>query len=172
MKKTILIALTALAAIALLVPAGSAMAQASDTATANATATIVSPIAIQSDFDLAFSDIVAGAAAGTVVVSTGGTRTVGAGLAGLNPGNARAAQFTITGAPSRQFGIVLPTSTTINRVGGGSMTVDAFTSSLGLTATIGGTGSSVLKVGATLNVGANQTAGDYTGTFDVTVTYN
>jgi hypothetical protein len=172
MKKTTLIALTALAAIALLVPAGSAMAQNTDTATATATATIVSPISIERVSNLAFSDIVVGASAGTVVVSPGGTRTVGTGLVGLNEGNVSAASFTVGGTPNRAFAIGLPGSITLSGSGGGSMTVDTFVSSLGTANNLGTTGSVTLNVGATLNVSASQTAGDYTGNFDVTVTYN
>jgi len=52
------------------------------------------------------------------------------------------------------------------------MLVDNFISSLGATSTLDATGASALKVGASLNVAANQPVGLYTGSFDVTVAYN
>ncbi|MBN2682921.1 MAG: DUF4402 domain-containing protein, partial [Bacteroidales bacterium] len=42
----------------------------------------------------------------------------------------------------------------------------------GSSSTLDGAGESNLKVGATLNVEANQNPGLYTGSFDVTVAYN
>ena len=53
------------------------------------------------------------------------------------------------------------------------MTVDNFVSSPDDTnpVTLGGA-ATVLRVGATLNVAANQVSGTYTGTFDVSVNYN
>jgi hypothetical protein len=54
------------------------------------------------------------------------------------------------------------------------MTIPAasWSSDLGVSSTILNTGSKVLNLGATLNVGAGQTAGTYSGSFDVTVAYN
>jgi hypothetical protein len=52
------------------------------------------------------------------------------------------------------------------------MTMTNFTSSLGaVKGTLDGGGLSSFLVGATLNVGASQTAGSYTGSFSVTVSY-
>ncbi len=46
-----------------------------------------------------------------------------------------------------------------------------FTDDAGAIPTLVG-GSDTFNVGATLNVGATQAAGTYSGTFDVTVNYN
>jgi hypothetical protein len=52
------------------------------------------------------------------------------------------------------------------------MTMTNFTSNLGAAkGTIGGGGTSSFLVGATLNVGASQTPGSYSGSFSVTVSY-
>ncbi len=51
------------------------------------------------------------------------------------------------------------------------MTVDTFNDDAGATPTLVG-GSDTFNVGATLNVGAAQVAGTYSGTFAVTVNYN
>ncbi len=74
-------------------------------------------------------------------------------------------------AGPKRFDLVLPSgSITLNGSSGGTMTVDTFISSPS------GTGISAsastptpFTVGATLHVGGNQTGGDYSGTFSVTV---
>jgi len=67
----------------------------------------------------------------------------------------------------------LPPAATTVTSGSDNMTVDAFTSNPDGTGTLTG-GTQTLKVGATLNVGANQAAGTYTSAtpFTVTVNYN
>ena len=52
------------------------------------------------------------------------------------------------------------------------MSVDTFNHDAGATPSLSGGGSDTFNVGATLNVGATQAAGTYSGTFDVTVNYN
>jgi hypothetical protein len=64
----------------------------------------------------------------------------------------------------------LPNSITLT-TGTDNMEVDNFVSSLGATSTLDISGQAALKVGATLNVDANQPPGLYVGTFDVTVAY-
>jgi spore coat protein U-like protein len=171
MKKTTLIALTALAAIALLVPAGSAMAQSSASASATATATIITPIVLESSANLQFGNVVASTAAGTIVVAADATRTWTGGATGISGLPVSAAAFTVGGGANRTFTITLPASTTIS-AGTNNMTVDTFTSSLGASSTLDGSGAAALTVGGTLNVNASQPAGEYTGTFSVTVAYN
>ncbi|MHB1047194.1 MAG: DUF4402 domain-containing protein [Thermoanaerobaculia bacterium] len=171
MKKTTLIALTALAAIAMLVPAGSAMAQSSASASATATATIITPITLTNTTALQFGNVVASTTAGTIVVSAAGARSWTGGATGISGLTVSAAAFTVGGGADRTFTISLPASTTITS-GTNNMTVDTFTSSLGASSTLDGTGAAALAVGGTLNVGASQAAGSYTGTFSVTVAYN
>jgi hypothetical protein len=52
------------------------------------------------------------------------------------------------------------------------MVVSRFTSSPEESGFLNEAGQQELKVGATLNLSANQSDGDYRGTFAVTVTYN
>jgi hypothetical protein len=52
------------------------------------------------------------------------------------------------------------------------MQVNDFVSNLGDNSVLSNEGTANLKVGATLNVEANQTPGLYEGKFDVTVAYN
>ncbi|MBP7675339.1 MAG: DUF4402 domain-containing protein [Thermoanaerobaculia bacterium] len=174
MKKTTLIALTALAAIAMLVPAGSAMAQSSTSANANATATIVTPITLTRTADLRFGEVVASTADGTVVITSGGAKSATGGVTALSGLPHGAAAFTVGGGANRTFSITIPTTdVTITKIASTeTMTVNAFTSSLGSSGTLSSGGAATLNVGGTLNVGASQTTGNYSGEFSVTVAYN
>ncbi|MBN2681094.1 MAG: DUF4402 domain-containing protein, partial [Bacteroidales bacterium] len=82
-----------------------------------------------------------------------------------------AASFDIIGYPDATFTIDIPETIQILS-GTDEMTVDNFVSDLGSSSALDGDGMANLKVGATLNVEANQAPGLYTGSFDVTVAYN
>ena len=149
---------------------------ASASASASANATIITPIAITHEGkpDLNFGNVVAGTGAGTVTVrpTTGDRSSTGdVILPTATPGTVNAAEFTVTGLADATYAITLPTSIDISETGGTTMTVDNFTSNPSRTGTLAG-GTQTLSVGARLNVGAGQVAGDYTGEFSVTVAYN
>ena len=149
--------------------ASGAHAQATATASTGASVTIADPIAISKTADLAFGTVVASAAAGTVTVGTTNNRTVGGGVSALG-GTVTSAAYTVTGYGTSSYSIALPTSVSLTGPGT-AMTANTFVSSVGGSASLtAGTGS--FAVGATLAVGANQAAGAYSGTFDVTVAYN
>jgi hypothetical protein len=154
----------------------SAFAQAGPaSATANATADIVSNLTIANVTGLQFGKIVSGATAGTVTVSPTGTRTSSGGVSPVNGATPApsAASFTVTGEAGASYAITLPTSAiTLGNGAGGTMTVDGFTSNPDGTGTLAADGHQVLDVGATLHVGASQAAGTYSGTFSVAVAYN
>ncbi len=76
----------------------------------------------------------------------------------------------MTGAVGQTYSITLPSSATLTS-GGNTMTVDTYTDDAGATPTLPG-GSDTFNVGATLNVGADQAKGSYSGTFLVTVNYD
>jgi Domain of unknown function (DUF4402) len=150
----------------------SAFAQSNTASTsANATARIVTPIAIAKTSDMHFGDVVAGGSAGTVVLTPAGVRSAAGGTTLGNAGGTAAAAFNVTGQGSATYAITLPASTTVTS-GANTMTVNAFASSPSGTGALSAGGSQALTVGATLNVGASQATGTYTGTFNVTVTYN
>jgi hypothetical protein len=150
-----------------------ANAQVSATASSPATARIVTPIAITNDVPLHFGNVEASANIGTVVMSpsesNARTRTGGATLPAI-AGSPTAAKFTVTGEDALTYAITLPASTTLSS-GGNNMTVNTFTSTPSATGLLT-EGTQVVYVGATLNVGASQAAGSYSGTFNVTVAYN
>lgn len=149
-----------------------AFAQTSATATANATARVLTPITITKLTDLNFGSLVAGPAAGTVVVDPASARTATGGVSLVNSAFT-AAQFNVTGEPSTAYTITLPNAIAITHTVNNalSMTVNTFTSNPSGTGTLSAAGAQQLNVGATLNVAANQGSGLYTGTFNVTVAY-
>jgi hypothetical protein len=159
---------------------GQAMAQNEDSARASASATILTPISIAKNEDMLFGNVVTSSEAGTVVLATDGQRegSPNTTLTGTNgTGTVRAAKFTVTGDSDTMFSYEMPETITLN-AGTNSMTVDTIKINAG-TAETGNSGTSRLEsgeqtllIGGTLNVGANQVAGEYSGTFDVTVAYN
>ena len=162
--------LSTILAGALLVVGSTTFAQS--TASADASAKIVEPLQITKTADLKFGNIAAGPSAGQVDMSISDVRTATGGVTLITAGNvSNAAAFDIIGYADASFTISLPSSILIAS-GANDMLVDNFVSSLGATSTLDAAGAAALKVGATLNVDANQPVGLYTGSFDVTVAYN
>lgn len=151
-----------------------AHAQAVST-TATATATIITPIAMEKVNDMDFGNIVGSTAGGTVILSTEGIRTGTALTTAATPGSVAAATFTVTGQTDYAFTFTVPTAALELSTGGATenetMNVNAFTSNS--TSVLTG-GTQTVKVGATLTLKANQTAGVYISAepFTVSVNYN
>jgi hypothetical protein len=122
--------------------------------------------------DLAFGAIIRGGSAGTVTISTTGTRSSTGGVFLLPSGYAAYMQASFTvwvRRKNRTVQITLPSSVIISS-GSNSMTVNTFTSSPSGTFTSPTANYiTTINVGARLNVGANQARGTYSGTFNVTV---
>jgi hypothetical protein len=125
-----------------------------------------------------FGNIAVNNTAGTVVLPAAAgvpVRTVTGGCTlPATAGTVSAASFTVTGTTGYTYSITLPASASLTGPGP-AMTADTFVSSP--TVAAGGVltgGTQTLYVGATLNVGASQTAGTYTtpAPFTVTVNYN
>ena len=147
-----------------------AFGQSSATASANATATVYTAIALAKTHDLAFGNVFSTTAGGTVTVSSAGVESsspTGLFAAANTP---TAASFTVGGANNAVFAITLPSSASLTS-GSNTMTVNTFTSSLGASSTLSAGGTATLDVGANLVLGASQAAGSYTGSFSVTVAY-
>lgn len=139
-------------------------AQAAST-TGNATATVISAIAINNVSDLAFGEATRGDVA--KIVAAGSSE------------NSENGSFNVTGEANKAFTITLP-STAIQITTGTNTTidhriaVDTFTSNpaAGANGSLNGLGAQSLFVGATrAAISANQVFGAYTGTYSVTVVY-
>jgi len=141
---------------------------ATDTGTANAR--IITPITVTEATQMNFGDIQPDAAASTVALSTAGVATpTGATVVTGSPSQG---VFTVGGTTGAAYSITLPATATLTGTGP-AMTVNGFNHDAGATPTIGAGNTSTLNIGATLSVAGSgtQTAGDYSGTYDVTVDY-
>jgi spore coat protein U-like protein len=165
----------------------SAPAQA-QTATATAEATVVEPLSLIKTQDLDFGLVAASSAAGTVTIDPDTGVCTGAGGV-VSAGNCSYAEFAGMGVRRLTFRAQIPASVTITGPGGATMTVTNLTMGLAPDVTfIGGNGNGLgngrrryqinsatgiftFRLGGQLNVGANQTPGTYSGTFDVIVQY-
>jgi Mat/Ecp fimbriae major subunit len=158
---------------------GQAMAAGANEATATASAKIVQPITVNRIVgELNFGNVIPGATAGTVVWSpyelsaTGGVKL---------PGTAKNAErplFQVGGEVGLTYTLTFPSSITIESGSGEQMTVDNFNPYF--FATDAATPHPIhndpyenyFVVLATLNVGANQAVGTYTGSFAVSANYD
>ena len=140
---------------------------------AAAKAITIKPLSIVKLGDLDFGSLIAGTAAGTVVIdpdtdarsTTGGTTAFG--------GTPKAAQFITYGTRNSILQVYRGPLPVLSRAGGGAtMNVTELTLNGATTRTINAAGIIDLRVGATLAVGANQRDGIYSGTFDIIVVYS
>lgn len=138
------------------------------TITANASATILTPITVTLNSSMDFGNVAGSATSGTVVLATNSSRTFTGGVTLLAGGTPSAASFQVSGVAAQNFTFSLPATITLTS-GVNTMTVNTFVNNA--PAAITG-GSVAVLVGATLNVNANQAAGAYTNTTDLTATVN
>lgn len=143
------------------------------TVTATGNANVLTPLAFTTVTDMEFGDV-AGQATGTatVVLGTDGIAIPGTGATVFTTGATDAAgSFTVSGSGSLAYNITLPLDNVVTLTGGGApMAVNGFVDSAGGSSALV-TGSDTFTVGATLTINGSQTAGAYTGSYDVTVNY-
>jgi hypothetical protein len=155
--------------LSLVAPAASAAA-VSKVATGNVA--LLSPLTVLKRTDLDFGTLVVTGAGTAVVDPVSGTRTATGGVVPAGTA-AHPATFTATGNRNSVVNIRLPKGAiTVTRVGGTqTMTVSNWTLDGNTNRKVPTTQTIDFAIGATLNVGANQTPGVYSGTFSVTVQY-
>jgi Mat/Ecp fimbriae major subunit len=156
--------------IALLGAAAAAMVSTganAATQTATAEVDILAAVDLQQNAALDFGVVASSAAAGTVLLPTGSnTRTCSAAVTCV--GTAQRGQFTVSNATSGYVvAITVPASTSLT--GPGTAMNVALTPSLTSFTSTGA--AQVFYVGGTLTVGANQVAGTYSGTYNVSADY-
>jgi len=171
MKKTLII----FAAIIMLAGFSVKLMAQGSTKSNNANAEIKTAITLTAVNPLEFGKLAVTGLAGTVLLSPAGSPTA-TNVQLLSGTTRKAASYTSTGEASATYAITIPIAPiTITHAPGGAgntMTVDTWVCSNGATSAFDGTGADAFTVGATLNVGATQNAGQYTGTFNVTIDYN
>lgn len=158
---------------------GKAVAQTSATATANASATVITPITLTKTLDMNFGVLASSPIPGTLVLSPAGVRTPTGGVSTLpTVGTVTPAVFQVDGQSGFTYAITLPivpVQLDNTTTPGALMLATNFTSSPDvITGGILTGGTQALNIGATLLVGPNQASGLYTSTipFPVTVNYN
>jgi len=140
---------------------------ANNSASANASVNIVSPLTLVNDSGLDFGTVVGPFNGETVRVSNTGSRTCG----GLTcSGTPAAANFTVSKGTANQALKVTVASTVTLNSGSNSLTVDLSTDLPGaLTTDVNG--GAKFGVGGSLVIPANTPDGAYSGQFDVQVDY-
>lgn len=151
-----------------------------DTEAADSEAVIIRPLSFISFEDLNFGQIVASNRAGVVTIAPNGTRTATNGILLLGSQH-QSSSFTGRGSFNQVVTIALAANTTQITGPGAPMRVRTFT--IGTTPTIvlttapqrfrigSANGIFIFNVGATLEVGANQAPGIYSGQWDITLEY-
>jgi len=163
--KKLLISAGALAATALSTPA---FAVATNTATANATVNIVSPLTLTNNTGLDFGTVVGPFNGETVRVASDGTRTCG-GLT-CSGTTVSAANFTVSGGTASQnLALTVDPSVTLTS-GSNSLSVD-LTTDLPTGLATDTNGGATFGVGGSLVIPAGTSDGVYSGTFNVQVDY-
>lgn len=172
MTKKLVLSTAALVAVGF---SHTAFAQASATATASGSTTIIRPVTISKTADLQFGRIVKPATgAGTVTMTDAADAvSAGSGAVALTSTTSRA-KYTINGEGAMGVSLTIPASFEMsNGTDDIEVTLDP---DLGATTTLSGSagaaGTKALNVGGSFSVPNDISTGAFTGTFDVTVAYN
>ena len=149
----------------------SVFGQASASATVASRATVIDPIKIDKTVDLDFGNVISAYNPGSVILSPDGTRVAyGVQISSNFPGTVNPAEAVVTHG-NNNYSISLPESFVLfnHENPNQQLIIDHFQ-----VIPEEGTVSDVIKVGATLNLEANQAPGFYTNStgFNVTVSYN
>jgi len=133
-----------------------------------AKAQVLQQITSASAGTLDFGKVVPTATSGTITIGADGSLTNAGGARYIPNSGAHVATLSFSGQPNQNIVIDAPSSATIVN-GSASMTVNFNYPTL--PNSIGSNGSVAMNYGGTLNVGGNQVAGIYSGTYDIFVTY-
>jgi len=155
--------------IALAAPATATPVSA--TTDASGKALILVPLTLTKVTDLDFGTIITSSTSGTVSIAADGSgQSFTGGVTPLASALGSRAQFAGAGTPNQQVGLFLAPPATIKDGLGNSMPISMNFESTSVI--IDSTRAFFVGVGGTVNVGANQPDGVYTGTFTVLAQYN
>ncbi len=142
------------------------------TVTATVDVQISTNITIAAATGMVFGDMTSGPLGGAVLMNTDGVR-VSTGSVELNSASVSSpATFAISGIPNSTYNVGLPTSVILSDGGANSMIVTNFRSNPDASGQLNSSGVQSVTVGGTLNIGANQGFGNYSGTMAVVINYN
>jgi hypothetical protein len=170
------------ALLGLILSPGAALAAPGDSATGTGTAeaTVIERFQIVNDDGLRFGTFTRPSSAGTLSIAVNGAVSGTAGMTTTysvpQSGTGRGpASFHLLGGRNRIVQVTLPGSFNITNAQGATMLVDQLVRNSSNNGNqevrLSNTGYFLLLVGGRLNVAANQAGGTYSGSFDVTVTY-
>jgi hypothetical protein len=154
-----------------------ALAQ-SATQSTTGTGTILQPLTLTKDTDLAFGSIMRpSSGSNTVTINqTTGARTLGgAGNGALVTSTTSRATYTVNGEGGQTFSISVPGTFNMTRVSGSetlTVTLTTTAASGTLSGSLGSAGSATFGVGGAFPLDNTTVAGSYTGTFNAVVAYN
>lgn len=160
-------------AIAILGFTSASFAQSS--ATAEASATLLTPLSIKKDANLNFGTIASSATDGTATIEASevGKRTVTNGVAALG-GSPSPAKFTVTGAKDQYYGMVTPPSTIqLTNESDGTKKLDlvlTYSNNAKDSRKFDINGKNIFYVGGSINIPAGTIAGIYSNKTGLTVT--
>jgi len=143
-----------------------APALAADNATATASANVITPIAVTSDQNLVFGNLLAGTG-GTVTVSPLDARAKTGGVTLLSGTAPKAAHFHVTADTTGGATYAIAYTKTDLSGPGPALALSAITPDVTPTS-----GNADIKVGATITIASGQAAGVYSGSVTATATYN
>lgn len=143
-----------------------------DTLLVTVTMVVIQPISISKILDLSFGAIFPSGTAGTVSIDRSAIRSVTGGVSLDNTDNGTYGQVTVTGEPNQAFTFAVPSDNSIvlSNGLGDSVTIQSW--DIPSVTALDGSGVRGKRIGGTLSIGANQADGTYTGTFNVTATYD
>lgn len=164
--KKLLISAGALAALALSTPA-----LAANTASANATVNIVSPLSLVNNTGLNFGTVVGPFSGEVIHVAANGTRDPCPATVTCSGNTAvSAATFTLTGTKGQAVTLTIPNSVTLNGSVSGTLPVD-LSADKPANPTLDANGKAVFSIGGKLTIASGTVDGVYQNTFDVTANY-
>lgn len=136
-------------------------------------AIVVTPTSFFMVEDMSFGTIVPGPSAGSVTVDEmTGARSAAGGIVAMAGSAAQRARFVAGGTEGQTVDLALGPLPTLDDGNGNQMNVTSLLLDGPATRTFGPSMVLDIYVGGTLAVGANQTAGVYSGTFTLTIEYS
>jgi hypothetical protein len=149
---------------------GQGLAQTSASQPTTGSTTIIAPISLAKNSDLAFGTVTrpTGANTSLVKITSGGVFSITNGNAVAAGGTPTAATYNVNGESALNYSITLGTLT-MNRSGGGSIPVTLAGSKASGSLT---DGTDTFGVGGEFTIDKDTLLGVYSGSFNVTVQYN
>lgn len=168
---------------------GNSKAQTLSTVSASAGATIIVPMTLteQNSLNFGSTNKKIGIAGSVVLSTTDASRDFNGGVSGSSVGDpASNAVFNVTGAHDSSYAITLPSSIIVREPGSMAMTINELKirfsgaaqdiaineGSNSVSKMLNANGNDSFRLGGKLNIGSEQLAGMYSGTYSITVDYN